>query len=186
MFSNHPKKFVAQYLMIVMMCISTYQHSGEVYRRHDFVSDENGLVLRIYNRTRNSSRLRVNAISDRGYANLRLTRELSNRTATPKFLKSKDNKPYRWPVKKVAEVNGDIILGGLMMIHEREESQTCGQIMPQGGIQALECMLYTIDRVNQADDFLPGIVLGAYILDDCDKDTYGLEQAVDFIKGKCG
>ena len=25
---------------------------------------------------------------------------------------------------------------------------------------------------------------GALILDDCDTDTYGLEQAVDFIKGK--
>ena len=27
---------------------------------------------------------------------------------------------------------------------------------------------------------------GALILDDCDTDTYGLEQAVDFIKGKEG
>ena len=25
---------------------------------------------------------------------------------------------------------------------------------------------------------------GALVLDDCDTDTYGLEQAVDFIKGK--
>ncbi|KAF8766897.1 Metabotropic glutamate receptor 6 like protein [Argiope bruennichi] len=55
--------------------------------------------------------------------------------------------------------------------------------MPQGGIQALECMLYTMDWVNDQKDFLPGIKLGAYVLDDCDKDTYGLEQAVDFIKG---
>ena len=55
--------------------------------------------------------------------------------------------------------------------------------MPQGGIQALETMLYTIDYVNSRDDILPGITLGAYILDDCDKDTYGLEQSIDFIKG---
>ncbi|XP_022256521.1 metabotropic glutamate receptor 2-like [Limulus polyphemus] len=90
---------------------------------------------------------------------------------------------YTWPVKRVAEVEGDIILGGLMMVHEREDTQICGPIMPQGGIQALECMLYTIDWVNNQEGFLPGITLGAYILDDCDKDTYGLEQAVDFIKG---
>ncbi|KAJ8920334.1 hypothetical protein NQ315_011996 [Exocentrus adspersus] len=32
--------------------------------------------------------------------------------------------------------------------------------------------------------FLPNITLGAHILDDCDKDTYGLEMAVDFIKGE--
>ncbi|GBO11769.1 Metabotropic glutamate receptor 2 [Araneus ventricosus] len=90
---------------------------------------------------------------------------------------------YTWPVKRVAEIDGDVILGGLMMIHEREDQRICGQIMPQGGIQALECMLYTMDWVNDQKDFLPGIKLGAYVLDDCDKDTYGLEQAVDFIKG---
>ncbi|GFS60784.1 metabotropic glutamate receptor 2 [Trichonephila inaurata madagascariensis] len=91
---------------------------------------------------------------------------------------------YTWPVKRAAEIDGDIILGGLMMIHEREDRRICGPIMPQGGIQALECMLYTMDWVNAKKDFLPGIKLGAYVLDDCDKDTYGLEQAVDFIKGE--
>ncbi|GFX68079.1 metabotropic glutamate receptor 2 [Trichonephila clavipes] len=89
---------------------------------------------------------------------------------------------FTWPIKRVAEIDGDFILGGLMMIHEREDRRTCGPIMPQGGIQALECMLFTMDWVNNQKHFLPGIKLGAYILDDCDKDTYGLEQAVDFIK----
>jgi len=88
-----------------------------------------------------------------------------------------------WPVKKVAEVPGNITLGGLMMVHEREDKKICGPIMPQGGIQALEAMLHTIDYVNSRRDILPGITLGAYILDDCDKDTYGLEQSIDFIKG---
>ncbi|XP_065332711.1 metabotropic glutamate receptor 2 isoform X4 [Cloeon dipterum] len=88
-----------------------------------------------------------------------------------------------WPVKREAVVEGDLVLGGLMMVHEREDSITCGPIMPQGGVQALEAMLYTVDRVNEDRDFLPGFTLGAYVLDDCDKDTYGLEMAVDFIKG---
>jgi hypothetical protein len=91
-----------------------------------------------------------------------------------------------WPVKREAVVEGDVVLGGLMMVHEREDSVTCGPIMPQGGIQALEAMLYTVDRVNENTNFLPGFSLGAHILDDCDKDTYGLEMAVDFIKGKEG
>lgn len=89
-----------------------------------------------------------------------------------------------WPVKKEAEVDGDLVLGGLMMVHEREDSITCGPVMPQGGIQALEAMLYTLDRINQDQNLLPNISLGVHILDDCDKDTYGLEMAVDFIKGK--
>lgn len=44
-------------------------------------------------------------------------------------------------------------------------------------------MLYTIDWINN-HQIIPGVKIGAYVLDDCDKDTYGLEQAVDFIKGK--
>lgn len=89
-----------------------------------------------------------------------------------------------WPVKKEAVVEGDLVLGGLMMVHEREDSITCGPVMPQGGIQALEAMLYTLDRLNYAQDpLLPNVTIGAHILDDCDKDTYGLEMAVDFIKG---
>ncbi|XP_035210831.1 uncharacterized protein LOC118185141 [Stegodyphus dumicola] len=113
------------------------------------------------------------------------------RTSTTNIRKSvhKRNEPtedrdnYIWPIKQVAEIKGDIVLGGLMMIHEREDKKICGPIMPQGGIQALECMLYTIDWINSQEGFLPGFKLGAYVLDDCDKDTYGLEQAVDFIKG---
>jgi hypothetical protein len=88
-----------------------------------------------------------------------------------------------WPIKKAAVVEGNVILGGLMMVHEREDNMTCGPIFEQGGIQALEAMLYTLDRINEGN-LLPNITIGAHILDDCDKDTYGLEIAVDFIKGE--
>lgn len=89
----------------------------------------------------------------------------------------------QWPVKHSAVVEGDLVLGGLMMVHEREDSVTCGPVMPQGGVQALEAMLYTLDWLNKRD-LVPGVKIGAHILDDCDKDTYGLEMAVDFIKGQ--
>jgi hypothetical protein len=89
-----------------------------------------------------------------------------------------------WPVKREAVVEGDLILGGLMMVHEREDMYTCGPVMPQGGIQALETMLYTLDVLNRDPKMIPNVTLGAHILDDCDKDTYGLEMAVDFIKGR--
>lgn len=87
-----------------------------------------------------------------------------------------------WPVKHSAVVEGDLVLGGLMMVHEREDTITCGPVMPQGGVQALEAMLYTLDILNERG-IVPGVKIGAHILDDCDKDTYGLEMAVDFIKG---
>lgn len=91
--------------------------------------------------------------------------------------------PLHWPIKKEAIMEGDLVLGGLMMVHSREDTIMCGPIMPQGGIQALEVMLYTLDRINR-DGLLPNITIGAHILDDCDRDSYGLEMAVDFIKGK--
>jgi len=89
-----------------------------------------------------------------------------------------------WPVKLSAEVEGNLLLGGLMMVHERQDNTTCGPIMPQGGIQALETMLYTLDVLNRDPKMIPNVTIGAHILDDCDKDTYGLEMAVDFIKGR--
>ncbi|XP_046460552.1 metabotropic glutamate receptor 2-like [Daphnia pulex] len=90
---------------------------------------------------------------------------------------------FTWPAKKAADMEGDLILGGLMMIHERQDDITCGPVMPQGGIQALETMLFTIDQINPNLSSTAGFTIGAHILDDCDKDTYGLEQAVAFIKG---
>lgn len=54
--------------------------------------------------------------------------------------------------------------------------------MPQGGAQALEAALFALDS---AKDLLApaSLRVGAHILDDCDNDTYGLEMALDFIKG---
>lgn len=94
-----------------------------------------------------------------------------------------EHEPIHWPIKKESIMEGDLILGGLMMVHSREDSMMCGPIMPQGGIQALEAMLYTLDRINEDKILLPNITIGAHILDDCDRDSYGLEMAVDFIKG---
>lgn len=88
-----------------------------------------------------------------------------------------------WPVKRVAEIPGDLVIGGLHMVHERQDKLICGPVMPQGGLQAAEVMLYTVDRVNELQVMPFNVTLGAHILDDCDRDTYGLQQAVDFIKG---
>ena len=88
-----------------------------------------------------------------------------------------------WPFRRIAEIPGEITIGGLHMVHERQDQLICGPVMPQGGLQATEVMLYTIDKVNQLGIMPQNVTLGAHILDDCDKDTYGLQQAVDFIKG---
>lgn len=89
----------------------------------------------------------------------------------------------KWPIKRVVSVQGDVIIGGLMMVHSRGAGdRLCGPIMAQGGVQALEVMLYTLQEINK-DPNIP-FRIGAHILDDCDTDTYGLEMALDFIKGE--
>ena len=53
-----------------------------------------------------------------------------------------------------------LTLGGLHMIHERDPSRTCGPIMAQGGIQAMEIMMFTIDHINQQPWWIPKVDLG--------------------------
>ena len=94
---------------------------------------------------------------------------------------------YTWPLKRSVDLEGDILLGGLHMVHERNVANVCGTVMGQGGVQAVETMLHAIDYVNNEmtsrGEWIQNVTLGAHILDDCDTDTYGLEMAVDFIKG---
>ncbi|XP_035698166.1 metabotropic glutamate receptor 3-like [Branchiostoma floridae] len=88
-----------------------------------------------------------------------------------------------WPRKRVARVDGDVILGALFPVHSRSDVHTCGPIIEQEGIQPLEMLLFTLDKINQNATFLPNITIGARILDSCDSDAYALGQAVEFIKG---
>uniref|UniRef100_A0A2K6KHW9 Glutamate metabotropic receptor 6 n=1 Tax=Rhinopithecus bieti TaxID=61621 RepID=A0A2K6KHW9_RHIBE len=50
------------------------------------------------------------------------------------------------------------------------------------GVHRLEAMLYALDRVNADPELLPGVRLGARLLDTCSRDTYALEQALSFVQ----
>jgi hypothetical protein len=66
-----------------------------------------------------------------------------------------------WPLKRSADLVGDILLGGLHMVHERNTLVTCGPIMAQGGIQAMETMLFTIDYINHKTSWwIKNVTLG--------------------------
>ena len=49
------------------------------------------------------------------------------------------------------------------------------------GIQRLEAMLFAIEQINNDKYLLPGIELGALILDTCSDDNYALEQSLRFV-----
>lgn len=92
---------------------------------------------------------------------------------------------------------GDIVLGGLFPIHEagRNASQ-CGKIKANQGVQRMVAMLYALEEINRNPDVLPGIQLGAQILDSwwgafsvfdsnepfSSVETHALEQSLEFIK----
>ncbi|GFY53455.1 metabotropic glutamate receptor 4 [Trichonephila inaurata madagascariensis] len=83
------------------------------------------------------------------------------------------------PQKKVVDIDGDIILGGLVSIHNVDDDM-CGPLMSNGSsMLELEAILYTIDKVNFEKDFLPDIELDAYILDDCYQESYTSSQVFD-------
>lgn len=71
--------------------------------------------------------------------------------------------------------------------HVRKQLRTgvkveCGEINRDRGIQRLEAMLYALDRINADAQLLPGIKLGAILLDSCSSSTYALNQSLEFIR----
>ncbi|RWS32017.1 metabotropic glutamate receptor 3-like protein [Leptotrombidium deliense] len=87
-----------------------------------------------------------------------------------------------WPLTRIANYSGDIVLGAIFPVHERSPVYECGRIQEEG-IQQLESLLFTLKKINADSSILPGIKLGILALDSCDSTAYALEQTMDFIKG---
>ena len=86
---------------------------------------------------------------------------------------------------KEVRQDGDIILGGLFPMHEKGTAGSmCGAIKEEKGIQRVEAMMFAIDRINEDYSLLRqfNLSLGVHILDTCLRDTYALEQSLEFIK----
>uniref|UniRef100_A0A8C6UXK5 Glutamate metabotropic receptor 4 n=1 Tax=Neogobius melanostomus TaxID=47308 RepID=A0A8C6UXK5_9GOBI len=80
-------------------------------------------------------------------------------------------------------IDGDISLGGLFPVHARGNyGKACGELKKEKGIHRLEAMLFALDRINNDNELLPNITLGARILDTCSRDTHALEQSLTFVQ----
>uniref|UniRef100_A0A669CKF0 Glutamate metabotropic receptor 7 n=1 Tax=Oreochromis niloticus TaxID=8128 RepID=A0A669CKF0_ORENI len=78
---------------------------------------------------------------------------------------------------------GHLTLGGLFPVHARGiDGAPCGDLKKENGIQRLEAMMYALDQINQDEQLLPNITLGARVLDTCSRDTYALEQSLTFVQ----
>ncbi|XP_056645279.1 metabotropic glutamate receptor isoform X2 [Diorhabda sublineata] len=79
-------------------------------------------------------------------------------------------------------VSGDIILGGLFPVHTKGDKTPCGPQIYHRGVQRLEAMMFAIDSINRDPNILPNVTLGVHILDTCSRDTYALNQSLQFVK----
>lgn len=66
----------------------------------------------------------------------------------------------------------------LFQVHERK----CGAVREQYGIQRVEAMMHTLDRINADLQILPNITLGCEIRDSCWHSAVALEQSIEFIR----
>ncbi|XP_077154674.1 metabotropic glutamate receptor 5 isoform X2 [Ranitomeya variabilis] len=87
----------------------------------------------------------------------------------------------------VSYMPGDIIIGALFSVHhqptvEKVHERKCGEIREQYGIQRVEAMLHTLDRINADPNVLPNITLGCEIRDSCWHSAVALEQSIEFIR----
>ncbi|XP_026085891.1 metabotropic glutamate receptor 1b isoform X2 [Carassius auratus] len=89
--------------------------------------------------------------------------------------------------RSVARMDGDIIIGALFSVHhqpaaEKVSERKCGEVREQYGIQRVEAMFYTLDRINSDPNLLPNITLGCEIRDSCWHSSVALEQSIEFIR----
>ncbi|XP_061896890.1 metabotropic glutamate receptor 1-like [Entelurus aequoreus] len=87
----------------------------------------------------------------------------------------------------VARMDGDIIIGALFSVHhqpsaEKVAERKCGEVREQYGIQRVEAMFHTLDRINSDPRLLPNITLGCEIRDSCWHSSVALEQSIEFIR----
>eukprot|EP00063_Salmo_salar_P025872 XP_014000707.1 PREDICTED: metabotropic glutamate receptor 1-like [Salmo salar] len=89
--------------------------------------------------------------------------------------------------RSVARMDGDVIIGALFSVHhqpsaEKVADRKCGDVREQYGIQRVEAMFHTLDRINADPFLLPNISLGCEIRDSCWHSSVALEQSIEFIR----
>ncbi|XP_054706768.1 metabotropic glutamate receptor 3-like [Uloborus diversus] len=75
-------------------------------------------------------------------------------------------------------------LGGLFPVHSKgqsNDSNACGPILKEKGIQRLEAMLFAVKQINSNYSYWR-FNLDPIPLDTCSSDTYALEQSLQFLQ----
>ncbi|XP_042874253.1 uncharacterized protein LOC122254577 isoform X2 [Penaeus japonicus] len=69
-------------------------------------------------------------------------------------------------------------------VHERgDKPLECGPLRGDRGIQSVEALLWSLERVNSDPDILPGMKLGAIVLDACSSKEKAVRDVTNFLTG---
>ena len=80
--------------------------------------------------------------------------------------------------------NKDFVFGGLFPVHSDDPSSgggRCGGVRLERGLERMEAMLYSLDRINADPTLLPGLQIGYDIRDTCNSENIGLDESIDLI-----
>ena len=91
--------------------------------------------------------------------------------------------------------DGDFILQGIFDIHgsnallqadpdgDHPLESECGGVPHPESVQAMEALYYALDLVNEDDDILPGIKLGAATFDSCRSPERAVRHTENLVSG---
>nr|XP_027220087.1 uncharacterized protein LOC113812413 [Penaeus vannamei] len=69
-------------------------------------------------------------------------------------------------------------------VHERgDKPLECGPLRGDRGIQSVEALLWSLEQVNSDPDLLPGVTLGAIVLDACSSKEKAVRDVTNFLTG---
>ena len=84
-------------------------------------------------------------------------------------------------VFKRAFQSGDIILGGLNVLHYKDPQDRCGGFFPVG-LGHTEAMIFVIEQINNDTSVLPNITLGFDIRDYCETVAIAVKETYEFVR----
>lgn len=88
-------------------------------------------------------------------------------------------------VTKGVYVDGDVILGGLIKVHQQgSKDGQCG-VIDASGLGGAVAMIFAIEKINNDSSLLPNITLGYDIRDYCESVTIATQITYNLVKKKC-
>ncbi|KAL9954461.1 hypothetical protein ACROYT_G042002 [Oculina patagonica] len=84
---------------------------------------------------------------------------------------------------KKAFQSGDAMLGGLIVLHNKDSKDKCEDFFPVG-LGHTEAMIFAIEQINKNPSLLPNTTLGFDIRDYCETIAIAVKETYEFVRDK--